>query len=303
MRARRSPEARTIGLLRLVQGFVIGVSASLASGLIAASCYNEVAVEGVPARKAIHQRLGKFRSYLAGLLDGSDERSSSEAAMKLLAYLYEIDLRSRERWIQIGVATSVSIGILVSLLTLYRSLSPDPLFPLLLLPLYFLLPKFEPLEVPDPALADSVASDLEVGGGRVYAMRHLGLYERIVVDGYANIPDYFNQLMTISRRDISASVMRKTANLLRELKSIVDSWRAELNSLRRLFLSLVVLMAGVNLGVCLFSERAFSNAPIGFLFTMGLTSSVLASRPLRCPVEAALIYAVSFSMGMILLGI
>ncbi|MCS7102366.1 MAG: hypothetical protein NZ992_00605 [Candidatus Korarchaeum sp.] len=304
MRTRRSPEVRTIDLLRLTQDFVIGVSASLSSGLMAISCYREVAVEGVPAKVAVYQKLGKMRSYLAGLLEGGDEKSSSEVAMSLLSRLYEIDLESRQRWIQLSLSASISISILVSFLSIYKGMNIDPLLPLILLPLYFLLPSFTSLEIPDPALADAIANDLEVGSGKIYAMRHLGIYERIVVDdGELEIPSFFRYAMAVSSKETSASLMRRTANMLKDLESIVASWHAGMESSRRLFISLVVLVAGVNLGICFLSEKVFLKAPLGFLFTSGLVSSILASRPLKYPLESSLAYAISFSIGRAIIGL
>ncbi len=303
MRARRSAEARTIDLLKLTQDFVVGVSSGLASGLIAISCYNEVAVEGVPAKAAVYRKLGDLRSYLAGLLEGGDGKSLPSQAMSLLSRLYEIDLESRQRWIQLGITLAISLSVLASFLASYR-MYLDPLLPLVFLPLYFLLPSFAPIEVPDPVSADAIASDLEAGSGKVYAMRHLGIYERMIVDdAEVEIPKYFKCVMTISDREILASLMRKTANTLRDLMSLIDSWYAGIRSLRRIFLALVVLMAGVNLGIYILSGRIFLNPPLGFLFTSGLISSILASKPLNCPLESSLVYTTSFFVGKSLLSL
>lgn len=304
MRARRSPEVRTVSLLRLTQEFAIGMSASLSSGLIAISCYREVAVEGVPAKLAIYRKLGRMKDYLSGLLEGGNERTIPEVAMNLVSRLYEIDLGSRERWIQLSISTSISISVVISILSIYGGLQVDPLLPLIFLPLYFLLPSFTPLEVPNPSSADAIASDLEAGSGKVYAMRHLGIYERMVVEREeVEVPSYFKHAMVISDREASAYLMRRTSRVLSELRSSIDAWRAGIESLRKLFISLVILVACVNLGVCLLSERVFFNASTGFLFTSGLVSSITASRPLKCPLESSLAYALSFSIGRAILGL
>ncbi|MEM3869818.1 MAG: hypothetical protein QXJ39_01645 [Candidatus Korarchaeum sp.] len=302
MRARGSAESRTISLLKLTQDFVIGLSASLSSGLEAIGCYQQVAVEGVSASETVYRRLGRMRKYLAGLLEGGDERASSEVAMKLLSRLYEIDLESRQRWIQLSVSLAITLSLTASLLSFYH-LHLDPLLPLTLLPLYFLLPSFTPLEIPDPASAEAIASDLELGSGIIYALRHLGIYERTVVDEEPKVPTYFEYAMRIASRDAAASLMRRTANMLKDLGSIVDSWRAGMKALRKLLIFLVALSAGINLAVYVVSGKVFGEAPLGFLFTSGLVSSLLASKPMNCPVESALAYTTVFTIGKMILGI
>lgn len=301
MRARGSAESRTLNLLKLTQDFVIGMSTSLAWGLEAIGCYQQVAVEGVPARESVYRKLGKMRNYLAGLLEGGGEGTSSEVAMKLLSRLYKIDLESRQRWIQLNVSLAIAVSIAASFISTYHYL--DPLLPLILLPLYFLLPSFTPLEVPDPASADAIASDLESGGGRIYALRHLGIYERAVVDEEPEIPAYFKYAMRIASRDATASLMRRTADMLKYLKSVVELWFAEMRLLRRILIFLVVLVAGIDLAIYLLSWKVFGGASLSFLFTSGLVFSLLASKPLRCPIESSLAYTLAFYVGRTILGI
>lgn len=303
MRTSGSPERRTANAIELVQKFVVALKASTALGLIALGCYERVAVEGVRAKDAISERLLGIKEYLIGLLEGGDEGSSSGAALNLLSRLYEIDLDRRYKWIQISTAFAISMSAALSFIALYSGIHLDPLIPISLLPLYYLLPGFTPLEVPDPSLADAIANDLEKGGGRFYSLRHLGVYERISVDeNDLSIPDYFRYALILSSKETSALMMRKTASILRELHGAVRSWREEVRSLKIILLSSIALLALINIGICFLGVKMYSEVPVGFIFSCGFTLSILISKHIGCSLESAIIYSISFSLGMLLLN-
>lgn len=301
MRVRRL--SSRMNRIKLIQDFVVSLKLSPALALMTLSCYEEVAVEGIRMKQAVESELGEVREYLTGLLEGGDEASSSEVAMKVIERLYEIDLDNRQKMIQVSVSLSLAMSIAFAFISFFRYIQLPAFFPLVFLPLYFLIPGLNEPEVPRPSIADAIASDLEKGCGSIYALKYLGIYERLVVDeSEVELPLYFEYALKRSDKRASALMMRKTASFLKDLHSAVETWKAGIKSLKNLMLSMIAMMGFLNFGLCYLGAKIFSTAPTGLIFLLGLVSSILIARQLNCSLQSVMIYLISFSLPISIFG-
>ena len=162
----------------------------------------------------------------------------------------------------------------------------------------------------DPAAADYIASTLERGGGRIYALRHLGLYEPLVLDvdlDDVELPPWANVLREMSDRKTLAKVMRRTSTMLREFKRITSAWRARMRSMKvmsliissAIGLSNVVLMRVVT-SPLLYPMQIPADLPLTLLLA-GLISTLISAKPLGASIESGVAYLSAFSLAYALI--
>ncbi len=310
---RRSIEGLRSYLRRadLVQRLVLGWSASPALGLRAISAYGEVAVEGERASRALAKKVDEAGALLSGIEEGGDKDESLRASLTFISQLLEADAQARERWMYLSLTLgmALSIGIAVALSLGGMIIGPFHLAPFLLV--YPLIPglSLERLS-DDPAAADYIASTLERGGGRIYALRHLGLYEPLVLDldlSDIELPPWASVLREMSDRSVLAKVMRRTSTLLREFKRITSAWSARMRSMRTmsliisfaLGLSNVILMRVVT-SPLLYPMRISADLPLTLLLA-GLISTLISAKPLGASIESGVAYLSAFSLAYALI--
>ncbi len=309
---------RSIGGLRdylrradLVQRLVLGWSASPALGLRAISAYEEVAVEGERAGRALARKMGEAGALLSGIEEGGDRDESLKSSLTLISQLLEADAQARERWMYLSLTLgmALSVGVAVAL-----SLGGIRIEPFHLIPLALVYPLIPGLSLErlsdDPAAADYIASTLERGGGRIYALRHLGLYEPLVLDvdlDDVELPPWANVLREMSDRKTLAKVMRRTSTMLREFKRITSAWRARMRSMKAMSLiissaiglSNVVLMRVVT-SPLLYPMQIPADLPLTLLLA-GLISTLISAKPLGASIESGVAYLSAFSLAYALI--
>ncbi|HDI73993.1 MAG TPA: hypothetical protein ENF57_03175 [Candidatus Korarchaeota archaeon] len=292
----------------LVQKLVLGWAASPALGLKMVSAYGEVAVDGERARRALEKKgLSEVSKILVSIPEGGDEEASLGSSLTLISQLLEADAQSRERWIYLAMTLGMALSVGVSLALTLGGVSLKFYHFLSLLLLYPIIPGLELGQLEhEPFLADAVASTLESGGGRVYALRHLGLYEKLLLDQplhEAELPEWARVLLEISDRERLAVVMRRTSNMLKEFRRIISVWRAKMRSLKvmslvitsALGISNVLLLRVINsplLGMAILNP----DLPVSLLVS-GLVSVILSSKPVDVTLEASAVYLLSFSLA------
>ncbi len=295
----------------LAQRLVLGWSASPALGLKAVSAYEEVAVEGRRASEALVSRMDEVGALLSGIEEGGDREESLKSSLTFISQLLEADAQARERWMYVSLTMgmALSVGIAVALALSGMSVKPLYLVPMALI--YPLVPGLSLDKLPDdPAAADYIASTLERGGGRIYALRHLGLYESLVLDtdfDEIDLPTWANVLREMSDRRVLARVMRRTSVMLREFKRITSTWSARMRSMKAMSLiissaiglSNVILLRVIS-SPLLYSMRVPADLPLTLLLT-GLISTFISAKPLGASIESGVAYLSAFSLAYALI--
>ncbi len=294
----------------VVQRLVLGWTVSPSYGLLKSdpSAYRKVAVDGVRLKEAMKDLKvsREVKGILKSLAEGGERVRTLESSLRLISQLMEVDLNVRERWVYASITASVSVAMIVAVMTALGKLTSFQaiLIALLSLAIYPLIPSASPLAEVDPSIADSIASSLESGSGRVHALSHLGIYDELVVDHTlkeVDLPVWAEVLRDISGRVHLSQVMRRTASLLREVKRLEEYWRAKIRGLK----ATVVAMCGL-LGVTnAFLMRSLSLLPIsGFIWDLrqsmlilGLVYSLIASKPVRSELPSSMAYVVAFLMA------
>ncbi len=295
----------------LLQRLVLGWSASPALGLRAVSAYGEVAVDGVRAGEVLRRKLDESGRLLAGIEEGGDREESLRSALTLVSQLMEADAQARERWMYLSLTLGMALSVGIALALSLGGLALDSVH---ILPFFLLYPLIpgppKGGQVGDPAIADYLASSLERGGGRIYALRHLGLYEALVMDltlEEADLPAWANIMREMSDRRVLARVMRRTSGLLRELSRIASAWNARLRSMKAMA---VVISAAMGLSNVILLRVITSPllspmaVPAGLTLTLllsGLLSSLLSSKPLGASIESGVSYLSAFSLAYALI--
>ncbi len=292
----------------MAQKLVLGWASSPALGLRMVSAYEEVAVEGERARDSLSRReLGDIGKILSSILEGGDPKASLSSSLSLISQLLEADVVSRERWIYLILTLGMSISVGISLAITLGRICLKFYHLLMLLLIYPIIPGLN-TRIPegDPSAADLVASYLEKGSGRIYALKGLGFYERLVVDDFLRdfqLPEWAGIMKEISDRRMLASVMRRTSNMLKEFRRITGAWKARVRSLKAMTL---VISSAIGISNVLLA-RVMSSPLLGFvgntpnlpilLLISGLVSVTLSSKPIGFALESSIIYLFSFSIA------
>ncbi len=293
---------------KMAQKLVLGWVSSPALGLKMVSAYEEVAVEGKRAKDSLNKKkLGDIGRILSSVPEGGDPEASLSSSLSLISQLLEADVISRERWIYLILTLGMSLSVGISLAITLGRVNIRFYHLLALLLLYPIIPSLS-MRIPegDPSMADLVASYLEKGGGRIYALKGLGLYERLVVDDFLHnfqLPEWAEVMKNISDRKMLASIMRKTSNMLKEFNRITSAWKARIKSLRAMTL---VISSAIGISNVLLM-RVMSSPLLGFvgsapdlplmLLISGLVSVALSSKPVGFSLESSAIYLFSFSIA------
>ncbi len=295
---------------KLVQKLVLGWTVSPAYGLLKADpqAYNKVAVEGVRLSNALKEITAsrEVNTFLSSLPKGGEKLRTLESSLKLISQLIEVDVSSRERWVYAAITASISMAMVAAIMAAMGKVIGLQVLVLAALPLilYPFVPSSPPLPKFDPSSADSVASSLEVGGGRAYALRNLGLYKELVVDHTleeVELPLWAEVLKELSGRKYLALIMRRTANLLRDLKRLEKYWEEKMKGLKATVMAMCALLGVTNtlllrsIILLPFSGAYSDLKPI--LLLLGTSYSLLASKPVRAELPAILSYLASFMLS------
>ncbi len=298
-----------------VQRVVLGWSTSPALGLkfLGRPYYEKVAVDGVRAKETLKElEMGDLGKILSTMAERSNAQASLSSSLSLISHLLEADVYSRERWIYLTLTLGMALTIGIALLLTFSGLPMPPYYfaPLFLLYLFTPGLNIESLDI-DPREADAMASYLERGGGRVYSLKALGLYEAIVLDkslSQAKLPIWANVIRELSNRNKLSEVMRRTSDMLKEFKKVHGMWKAKIKSLKAINM---VITAALGLTNALLLK--FVNSPlIGStiltppdlaysLLISGLLISLISSKPVGISLYAASSYLAGFSITYLLI--
>ncbi len=293
---------------KMAQKLVLGWVSSPALGLKMISAYEEVAVEGERAKNSLNKRgLGDLGRILSSVVEGGDPESALSSSLSLISQLLEADAISRERWIYLVLTLGMSISVGISLAISLGRVGIRFYHLLMLLLLYPIIPSLDMGVIKeDPSAADSVASSLERGSGRIYALKGLGYYERLVVDDFlysVKLPEWAEIIKDISDRKMLASVMRKVSNMLKEFNRIMSAWNARIRSLKAMTL---VISSAIGISNVIIM-KVMSSPLLGFagipqdlpllLLISGLVSVILSSKPIGFTIESSSVYLASFSIA------
>lgn len=314
-------EGDPVGKAHIIEKLVLGWSASPALGLQAIGSYEPVAVEGLNASEVIGRRLEEMKLGIAkGIEEGGDREGVLKSSLALISDLYESDVQARVRWMHVSLTLGLFLCVGVALLFTLGGIGISsahflPFIPIFLL-IYSSIPSYnsggirrggDPKDSAemdlDPAKADYISSILERGGGRIYALKGLGLYEKLVVEeGLKSIrlPDWASIIGQLGDRDELARVMRRTATLLRDLRRIRDAWRARIRSLKSVGYVISSSLGATNVILLkVFSSPLFS-PPHGpgqlflILLLSGLLAVAMATKPLNSSISSCLSYLLAY---------
>lgn len=323
IRKRKDPVEKT----RIIEELVLGWSASPALGLKAIGSYEPVAVEGVDASKAIGRRLEEMKLRIAkGVEEGGDREGVLRSSLALISNLYESDVQARVKWMHVSLTLGLLLCVGVALIFTLGKISISMVNFLLIIPVflsaYTLIPSPEHIAGSDdggeakmdldPAKADYIASVLERGGGRIYALKGLGIYERLVVEEDLKsvvLPKWASVMKQLGDRDELAKVMRRTATLLRDLRRIRDSWRAHIRSLKGVGYVISSSLGAINVILLkvfsspLLSPYVTPNNLTNILLISGLLTVAIATKPLGSSISSCLSYLLAFVASYYLLYI
>jgi len=255
--------------------------------------------------------MDEIGALLSGIEEGGNRDESLKSSLTFISQLLEADAQARERWMYVSLTMgmALSVGIAVAL-----ALSGMRIEPLYMIPMVLIYPLVPGLSLgklsDDPAAADYIASALETGGGRIYALRYLGLYEPLVLDvdfDEIDLPPWANVLREMSDRGALAKVMRRTSVMLREFKRITSAWSARMRSMKAMSLiissaiglSNVILLRVVS-SPLLYSMRVPADLPLTILLT-GLISTFISAKPLGVSIESGVAYLSAFSLAYALI--
>jgi len=299
----------------MAQRVVLGWSASPALGLklLGRPYYEKVAVDGVRAKETLKELemddLGKILSTVA---EGSDTQASLSSSLSLISRLLEADVYSRERWIYLTLTLGMALTIGIALLLTFSGLHIPPYYFALLFLLYPFIPGLNPesLDV-DPGEADAMASYLEGGGGRVYSLKALGLYEMVVLDeslSQIELPTWAKVIKELSNRNELSEVIRKTSDMLKEFKKIHSMWKAKIRSLRAINTVITAALGLTNAFLLRFVNSPLIGSTIPVppdlaysLIISGVLISLISSKPVGISLYAASSYLTAFSIAYLLI--